>query len=61
MYTGLGLTTQGEAQGFLKRNGTYSYVEAQKFWYEKGVMGLTLTRRPKSFGKRDRDESSSIA
>ena len=31
MYTGLGLTTQGEAQGFLKRNGTYAYVEAQKF------------------------------
>ena len=29
MYTGLGLTTQGEAQGFFERNGAYTYMDAQ--------------------------------
>ena len=61
MYTRLRLTTQGEAQGFLKRNRTYSYVEAQKFWYEKGLWDLHSQGGPNFFGKGDRDESSSIA
>ena len=43
MYTGLGLTTQGEAQGFLKRDGTYTYMEAQKFFgMKKGLWDLHL-------------------
>ena len=52
MYTGLGLTTQGEAKGFWKRNGTYSYVEAQKFFgMKKGLWDLHSQGGPKVLEK----------
>ena len=62
MYTGLGLTTQGEAQGFEKKMGLIPIWKPKSFLrYEKG-MGLTLTRRPKMFLKKgDRDKLSSLA
>ena len=47
---------------FLKRNGAYTYMDAQEFLgMKKGLWDLHSQGGPFSFGKGDRDESSSIA
>ena len=51
IHTGLGLTTQGEAQGFFETNGAYTYVDAQQFWYIKKGDGAYTHKEAQSFGK----------
>ena len=61
MYTGLGLITQGEAQGFFeKKMGLIPMWKPKSFGMKKGLWDLHSQGGPK-FWKRDRDESSSIA